>query len=309
MQVLEQYKHIFEFKGRYIFLLSGAGTGKSYVMAQRIIADMLTMENCFWLCTRKHHTDVGRSVFLQVKDVIWETGLQKYFNINKSDRTISSKINNSKVQFTGVDDPNKIKSIAEVTHVFMEEADEMSEDDFDILDSRCRSKNTHFNQLVLAFNPPEKTHWIPVRWFKTGTIMPEYNEPLKWSENINNTNLEYLALRTHYHHNPYLPQDSKAKYESFEKHNYAFYERYCLGTWLTSMAGTFFDAQHIKYGTQLGRNIIYLDPAYSMVAGEGDYTCILKTSYINNKFHINNCTLKQNMIPNEVLDNLLCITF
>ena len=89
--------------------------------------------------------------------------MHDYFRINLTDRSIYSKYNRSKAQFTGVDDANRIKSIAEVTNVFLEEADEMKEEHFDLLDTRCRSMNMPFNQLILAFNPPEKTHWIPVR--------------------------------------------------------------------------------------------------------------------------------------------------
>jgi phage terminase large subunit len=163
MQILQQYQPIFNYTGRYLFLMGGAGTGKSFVMAQRIISDMLKYNKCYWLCTRKLHIDVGRSVFQQVKSVIDKYGLNELFKTNNSTRTICCKLNNSKVQFTGVDDPNRIKSIAEVTHVFHEEADEMDEEDFDLLDTRCRSMNTPFNQIVLAFNPPERTHWIPIR--------------------------------------------------------------------------------------------------------------------------------------------------
>lgn len=302
IQILAQYEPLFRFKGRYIFLLSGAGTGKSFVMAQRIISDLLTMDNTHWLCTRKYHIDVGRSVFEQVKDVIWRFRLQHYFHINKSNRVISCRLNNSKVQFTGIDDPNKIKSIAEVTHIFLEEADEMDEEDFNILNTRCRSMNTPFNQLILAFNPPEKTHWIPVRWFKSGNILPDYNEEYKWFDIVNNVKLEYMALRTHYKNNPYLPDDSKAEYENFKEHNYGYYERYCLGTWMANKEGTFFKDKYTKYGSQLGKNIIYIDPAWGQTENKNDYNCVLKTSFINNKFHINNCVLKQAMTPNEMME-------
>ena len=304
MIILPQYEPIFHFKGRYIFLLSGAGTGKSFVMAQRIISDLLSMENCYWLCTRKLHTDVGRSVFEQIKDVVWKFGLEKFFHINKSNRIIQCKLNNSKVAFTGIDDPSKIKSIAETTHIFMEEADEMEEEDFDILDTRCRSLNAPFNQMVLAFNPPEKTHWIPTRFFRGGEILPDYNKYIEWSDIIDNIELKHLALRTHYKDNPYLPADSKARYEHFKEHNYAYYERYCLGTWMSNAEGNYFKPEHTIYGSQLGRNIIYIDPAWGQIENKNDYNCILKTSFINNQFHINDCILKQAITPNEMMESV-----
>ena len=178
MDFLKQYLPVFNYTGRYLFLMSGAGTGKSFVMAQRILSDLLTNDKCFWLCLRKLHVDVGRSVFEQIKEVIDRFNLNSYFKINETNRSIYSRLNRSKAQFTGANDSSRIKSIAEVTNIFIEEADEIDEEDFDLLDTRCRSMNMPYNQLVLAFNPPEKTHWIPRRWFKSGDILPDFNQPL-----------------------------------------------------------------------------------------------------------------------------------
>ena len=47
MIILEQYAPIFDFRGRYVFLMGGAGTGKSFVVAQRIIKDLLIYDKCF----------------------------------------------------------------------------------------------------------------------------------------------------------------------------------------------------------------------------------------------------------------------
>ena len=312
MQILEQYKSIFTFQGRYIFLLSGAGTGKSYVMAQRIVSDLITYDNCHWVCVRKKHIDVARSVFEQVQEIIWRYKLQKYFKVNYTNRTIYSSINRSKVEFTGLDDPNRIKSLSEMCFCFMEEADEDDEEDFNILNTRCRSKNTPFNQMVLAFNPPEELHWIPRRWFNSGEILPKFNEPLLWTETFNieagkdikEVNIDYMALRTFYKDNPFLPDDSKAEYEAFKNYNYGYYERYCLGKWSSKIEGSFFLSDYAKYGSQNAKNIIYIDPAWGQTEGKNDFNCILKTSYINGQFHINNCILKQAMTPNEMMEGV-----
>lgn len=303
MQILEHFSPIFDFTGRYIFLLPGAGTGKSFTMAQKVILDLLSNENCNYLCVRKYYIDARKSILAQIKDIVWKFKLNKYFKF-QGGHTIECKLNNSRAQFIGVNEPFKIKSIAEITNIFIEEADELDEDNFDILDTRCRSINMPYNQIILAFNPPEKTHWIAKRFFKNGNILPEYNKPFYWSEEINNIELKHMALRTHYNGNPYLSEDSKAKYELFKTHNYSYYEKYCVGTWSSNIEGTFFKSDYVRYNSQLGKNIIYFDPAYSQIEGQGDYTCILKTSVINNQYHINSCVLKQNMTPNEILENV-----
>lgn len=162
MEILQQYKELWTFKGRYIFLLSGAGTGKSHAVAQRIIHSCLEDKNKHWLCTRKYHSDVSRSVFNDIVSVIEDNNLGKYFSVSGTSRVIKCKKNNSRITCTGVDNPDKIKSISKVTDAFLEEVDEMTENDVDIILSRVRA-GTGNNQIITACNPPEFNHWFANR--------------------------------------------------------------------------------------------------------------------------------------------------
>ena len=301
MQILEQYYKILDSDARYNFLLSGAGTGKSVFICQKIIIDLLNKPSCHWAVFRKRSIDANRSIFPQMVNEIYRNKLHKYFRINQSTKTIFSKLNNSKAQFTGLYDANKLKSIAEVTNAVLEEADEFSEEDFLIIDSRVRSQMSVPNNIWFLFNPPEKEHWIPQRWFDGGEILPDLNEPFFFMDG----EIKCCALRTHYNDNRFIDAQTKAVFESYKNHhNKTFYESLCLGIWTTRSKGAYFQSEYEKYShTVLGKNIIFCDPAYSLVEGQGDYTCIIKSSLIGNEIHLNDVILRKNMTTKEILDN------
>ena len=76
--------------------------------------------------------------------------------------------NGNSVIFKGLDDTEKLKSITfpkgELTDIWVEEASEVREEDFNQLDVRLRGKGTH-KQMVLTFNPVSVLHWLKRRFF------------------------------------------------------------------------------------------------------------------------------------------------
>src|SRR5699024_11467616 len=62
----------------------------------------------------------------------------------------------------------KLKSITfpkgELTDIWIEEASEILEEDFNQLDVRLRGKGAH-KQMVLTFNPVSVLHWLKLRFF------------------------------------------------------------------------------------------------------------------------------------------------
>ena len=53
----------------------------------------------------------------------------------------------------------KMKSIAGATHIFVEETEEVEEDDFDQLDDSLRTVKSN-PRIFRIFNPPKKNHWL-----------------------------------------------------------------------------------------------------------------------------------------------------
>lgn len=81
--------------------------------------------------------------------------------IGKMHETILSYnfLNDSFINFRGLDDPNKAKSTNYAT-IVMEEADEFTYDDFKFLNGRIRAAGKWPLRIILLLNPVDETHWI-----------------------------------------------------------------------------------------------------------------------------------------------------
>ena len=69
------------------------------------------------------------------------------------------------ILFAGLDDVEKLKSIHDITGIWIEEASEIEERDFDQLDIRLRGESRYYQQIILTFNPITITHWLKKRFF------------------------------------------------------------------------------------------------------------------------------------------------
>ena len=72
-----------------------------------------------------------------------------------------------KIDFSGLDDPEKIKGISQYKRVFLDELSEYDETDFKQI--RLRLRGQEGQQIVAAFNPISEEHWIKKKWFDRET--------------------------------------------------------------------------------------------------------------------------------------------
>lgn len=205
------WKHVREYDTRVNVYYGGAGSGKSHFVMQKIILKA---------CQYKRKVLVIRKVGNTLKDSVWSMAKKLLYQmpgtaktINKSDFTIEL-INDSVFLFKGLDDPEKIKSIEGITDIVIEEASELTEEDFDQLDLRLRA-NCGMLQIHLMFNPVSKANWVYKRFFENGT--PE----------------DTVIIHTTYKDNPYLPKKYIESLKRLEKNNPAYYKIYVLGEFAT----------------------------------------------------------------------------
>lgn len=185
----------------------GAGSGKSYFIAQKILIKALTC-NRKVLVIRKVASTLKDSVYQLIIDLLKKYKIFHYSKINLS--TLSIELpNESIILFKGLDDPEKIKSITGITDIWIEEATELTLDDFTQLDLRLRAKVDNL-QLYLSFNPVSKINWCYKYWFE--------NEPK-----------DCLILKSTYKDNPFLPQEYINSLESMMDTNPTYYRIYALG--------------------------------------------------------------------------------
>lgn len=205
------WPYVRDYITRFNVYYGGAGSGKSHFVAQKLILKCLQY---------KRKLLVVRKVGNTVKDSVWAMFLKLLYqmpavikNINKSEYTIEL-INGTIILFKGFDDPEKIKSIEGITDIVVEEASELTEDDFDQLNLRLRAK-CGMLQIHLMFNPVSKANWVYKRFFENG--IPE----------------DTVIIHTTYKDNPHLPKEYIDSLMRLERTNPAYYKIYVLGDFAT----------------------------------------------------------------------------
>ena len=167
------------------------------------------------LIIRKFGTTLRDSVFALIKQTLVTFGLLDFCQINKTDMTISIKLFNSEIIFKSIDDPEKIKSIAGITMIWIEECSELTQEEFQQLDLRLRGKTKHAKQIIISFNPVSITHWLK--------SFVDDNRPGK------------VVLKTTYKENKFIDDEYKALLESFKTIDPYYYSVYCLNLYRGSI--------------------------------------------------------------------------
>jgi len=169
------------------------------------------------------------STFALFKQIINKWNLSKYFKINESDLRIRSLLNTNEIIFAGLDDVEKLKSITfsngELTDIWIEEASEILESDFNQLDLRMRGKGRN-KQIVISFNPIDINHWLKKRFFDCN------------SDDIEINHSTYLS-------NSHIDDAYKGLLESYKDTDEYYYSVYCLGKWGV-LGKTVFDAKRAQ---------------------------------------------------------------
>ena len=156
------YEQVKKLRNRFIILYGGAGSGKSYYIAQHIFLSVIET-GVNWLVLRKVSTTIKDSVFAIICDIISTEEANDYFKINKSDKTIEY-VHGGKIIMKGLDDPEKVKSVHGIDKVWIEETSEFFESDFNQLNLRLRG-GAEKKQYYMSFNPIDEEHWIKKRFF------------------------------------------------------------------------------------------------------------------------------------------------
>lgn len=184
MAIVSRFKYIyapiFTTPARYIDLMGGRGRGGSYTGTDFFLF-MITQPGYFRGCfLRQVLSDVRTSLFQDFKDRIDENiSVDPFdFDINETTMTIVYRPTGNMIVSKGVVKAGsrtaKLKSLAGITHVLIEEADELSQEDFRQLDLSLRTIKTDSVKVFRIFNPPNKEHWIWQDYILTEATAKDY---------------------------------------------------------------------------------------------------------------------------------------
>ncbi|MDO4170292.1 MAG: PBSX family phage terminase large subunit [Lachnospiraceae bacterium] len=171
------FKEVDQSRKRYIVMKGSAGSGKSVDTAQNYILRLMKDPGRNLLCVRKSDVTNRDSTFAELQGAIFRMfgeNYSRYWYINSSNMILEFKANHNQIIFRGVNDDKqreKLKSITfkrgKLTDVWIEEATELTQSDFEIIDDRLRGElpPEQFYQIRMTFNPVSSSHWIKKVFF------------------------------------------------------------------------------------------------------------------------------------------------
>lgn len=207
-------------KSRYKVAYGGRGSGKSYGFADGCIIRALKTKTRI-LCARQLQNSIKDSVHKLLGDRIVALGLSQYFDITRE--SIKCK-NGSEFIFKGIqNNVQEIKSMEGINICWVEEAEGVTEESWDILIPTIRTEGS---EIWVSFNPNMKTDATYQRF-------------------VVNPPESCTSIKINYDENPFFPEVLREEMEFCKKLNYPKYEHIWLGV-PNAEAGNLFKMDKFK---------------------------------------------------------------
>lgn len=235
---LPVYHHLLNSTADIDFLWGGRDSGKSAHIARQLIVDCLRLPYFRCVLVRKVFNTVKDSQWQMIKDIVEEWGLHDLFTFNVSPLEIRC-VNGNKFLCRGMDDPGRIKSLANPSHAWAEELNQFEQDDFIVLMTSLRY-NKGKVKVWASFNPECEGEFGDFWLYKTFFDNKQYNFVSTWM-------LDLPA-------SPRYPQGKRIEYKYQSTHTTYRDNKYCKPV-------------RIIFLEQLA----HLDPYYYMVFTDGKW--------------------------------------
>lgn len=151
------YPLLNDYKSRIEIYMGSAGSAKSYFITQKILLKALKSKRRVVVARRYGNTN-RNSTFATFKIILNDFKLTPHCVIRETDMNIKLP-NGSEIIFLGLDDEQKLLSLANISDIFVEELYEVPRETFDQLNLRMRGTAAD-QQIFGAFNPISQNHWL-----------------------------------------------------------------------------------------------------------------------------------------------------
>lgn len=206
---------------RYVIVYGGAASSKSYSVHQNELIKIMENGDGDTLFIRKYAADLRDSCYKLLQTLISEYEVSEYFRqlFGNDQRKIVYKPTGRSILFKGIDDSEKLKSIVGIKRIVIEEANQLTFEDFMELDRRARGFEDI--QILLILNPISENHWIKKNFCEEGAPYYDNSEIMKFTyhDNVNG------------HGRPMLTQADIDTLERLKNISDNHYKIYALGEW------------------------------------------------------------------------------
>lgn len=212
------YADFWQASQRYRVVKGSRASKKSTTAAMWYIVNMMAKPQANLLVVRRYGRTLKDSCFAQLRWAIDRLGVSEYWRATTNPMELTYEPTGQKILFRGLDDGLKVTSITVakgvLCWVWIDEAYEIREDDFNKLDMSIRGRMPAGlrPQVTLTFNPWSDRSWLKSRFF---------DRP---SPNI-------FAATTTYRCNEWLSEEDKAIFADMEKNNPRRYAIEGNGEW------------------------------------------------------------------------------
>lgn len=204
---------LFDWNQKFQFLMGGYGSSKSYHVALKIILKLLSEKRKALVIREVYdtHKDSTFSLFTEIIEdlgLLDDSGRKKIAKgkVRPKESPYELKFSNgSRIIFKGMDKPAKLKSINNVSLIWLEECSEVKYEGFKELIGRLRHPTLKLH-MVLSTNPIGEENWTYMHFFKD-----EENERFVLDDNELYEKGTVVVGDVYYHHstaddNLFLPE-------------------------------------------------------------------------------------------------------
>jgi len=249
-------------KTRFVINYGGSGSSKSWSQTQNEIIKALQHQETI-LVVRKYATTLKHSVVALIERILTEWKIQELYTENKSESSFLFSSKGSKIICKGLDDTEKIKSIANITRIWIEEANELSKDDFNQLNLRLRGRDNL--QMTMTFNPIDENHWLKKLFFDA----KQYGA-------------DTTIIKTTYLDNKFIDEVYKAELERYAQLDQNYHRIYALGEWGMIDEARIFSTWEVRDFPDFAHPIVYgLDFGYS-----SDPAALVRTAIYKDEIYV-----------------------
>lgn len=207
---------LFDWNQKFQFLVGGYGSSKSYHVALKIILKLLE-EKRTALVVREVYDTHRDSTFSLFSEIIAD------LELNGKIRTVTSPMeirfpNGSKIIFRGMDKTEKLKSINNISLIWLEECSEIKYEGFKELLGRLRHPTLKLH-MILSTNPVGEDNWTYKHFFQDKMNKIFVLDDVKLYKNRTT-----IVGDTYYHHstaddNLFLPQSYIDQLEEMKQYD------------------------------------------------------------------------------------------
>ncbi|MDR1553062.1 MAG: phage terminase large subunit [Prevotellaceae bacterium] len=241
-KINKAFKQAFHTDKQIIDCVGGRGRGASFFGTQYFLLKIISAEYFRGVFLRRVQADIRNSLFQDFKDRLMESGLTGLFKINENEMTFVYKPNGNKIISKGaVKETGRsanMKSLAGFTHILIEEANELEQNDYDTLIVSLRTTKSE-TKVIRLFNPPAESHWIWQDYNLTecAPVIINGKKEVFWNYTPKSTSDIEMIKGTYNINIDNINEKAVTLYESYKEKNPVYYYNQICGLITGGMKG------------------------------------------------------------------------